>query len=257
MQWHAQWALDYATQQSAITISPNYRLMPESTGLEILSDIRDFWTWVQNDLSRYLREIGSDITPDLEKVLAYGESAGGYLAIQSGITRPDLVKAMIAAYPMTYIDSPWYAAASTTKSPMGAPQVPLKVLEDHIAATPKDQIFTGAFPPDRMMLALSALQNGVISGMIGTHESLFPARLIEKVEDGQKMPFLFAFHGTEDSAVPCEETKQFLSSWLKKFGSASGLGKFEPGDHGLDVECSLETPWLKDGLVGITKAWLE
>jgi acetyl esterase/lipase len=230
--------------------------MPESNGLEILSDIQDFWIWIQNDLAQYLKAIGSDITPDYEKVLAYGESAGGYLAIQSALTRPDLVKAVVAAYPMTYVDSPWYAAASTTKSPLGGPQIPKKILDDHIAAIPKDKICAGAFPPDRMMLALSALQSGELSGLIGTDDALFPARILEKVQSGQNAPFLFTFHGTEDSAVPCEETKRFLSSWLEKFGPESGVGRFMSGDHGLDAEWNLETPWMKEGLVGVTKAWL-
>ena len=230
--------------------------MPESNGLEILSDVRDFWTWVQNDLPQYLKKIGSNVNPDYEKVLAYGESAGGYLAIQSAFTRPELVKAVVAAYPMTYVDSAWYAVASTTKSPIGAPQVPKKILEDHIEATPKGQICTGAFPPDRMMLALASVQHGEITRLLGDDDSLFPDRVLERVKSHQQMPFLFTFHGTEDSAVPWEETKKFLSSWHDKFGKESAIGKFEHGDHGFDGEATLETQWLQEGLIGVSKAWV-
>src|SRR6187402_2017808 len=38
--WCSQWALDYQLQHSAIRISANYRLLPESNGLEIMSDIK-------------------------------------------------------------------------------------------------------------------------------------------------------------------------------------------------------------------------
>ncbi|TVY89911.1 Methylphloroacetophenone synthase, partial [Lachnellula willkommii] len=136
-EWFATWALDYALLHSAIIVSPNYRLFPESSGLEILSDIRDFWAWIQNDLPAYLKNVGSEVTPDFSKVLAFGESAGGYLAIMSGLTQPDLVSAVVAAYPVTYLDSDWYRVASTTKAPMGAPQVPVSVFEEHVKGTPE------------------------------------------------------------------------------------------------------------------------
>ncbi|KAG0650486.1 Non-reducing polyketide synthase [Hyphodiscus hymeniophilus] len=254
-EWHAQWAVDYAIKYSAIMIAPNYRLMPESTGLEILSDIQDFWTWMQNDLTLYLKGIGSDVIPDYEKVLAHGESAGGYLAIQSALTRPDFIKAVIAAYPMIFVDSPWYTVPWNPNPQTGAPLVPKKVLDDHITAMPKDKIFTGVFPPDRMVLVLAALHSGEISGLIGTDDALFPAKLLEKAKDGQRMPFLFLLHGIEDNLVPCAETKQFLSLRTKKFGENSAVGKFVTGDHGMDVECTLETSWLNEGLIGTTEAW--
>lgn len=203
-----------------------------------------------------MKRIGSDITPDYNKVLVYGESAGGYLAIQSGLMKPELIKAVIAAYPMTYIDSPWYRVASTTKSPMEAPQVPKAVFEEHVKATPEGTIFTGVFPPERMVLALSILQSGGFVGL-GDDESLFPAKVVDKMSAGQKVPFLFAMHGTEDSAVPCEETRKFVDKWGEKFGKESVVGAFRNGDHGFDGETTLEEPWMKDGLSRVTKAWIK
>ena len=135
--------------------------------------------------------------------------------------------------------------------------MPKSVLDDHIAAIPKGQIVTGVFPPDRVVLALSAVQNGTFTELLGNDDSLFPARQLQKVKDGQKVPFLFAYHGTEDSAVPCQETNQFVSSQAAKLGEERVIAKFEPGDHGVDDACALSTPWLQEGLVGVTKAWLD
>lgn len=253
--WFAQWAIDYALLHSAIVVAPNHRLFPESTGLEILSDIRDFWTWIQHDLPAYLKSVGSEVTPDYSKVLAFGESAGGYLAIMSGLTQPDLVNAVIAAYPMTYIDSDWYRVASSAKAPMGAPQVPVAVFEEHVKGTPEGKIFTGEFQPERLPLALSILQSGGFVGL-GDDESLFPDRVLEKLSADRKVPFLFAFHGTEDSAVPCEQTQKFVGKWEEKFGKESVVGKWEKADHGFDGETTLEEPWLQEGLTGVTKAWI-
>ncbi|KAG4428943.1 hypothetical protein IFR05_015576 [Cadophora sp. M221] len=254
--WAAPWSLDYATLHSAIRISPNYRLLPESNGLDILSDIRDLWTWVENDLPAYLKRIGSDITPDYERVATYGESAGGYLAIQSGLMRRDLIKAVVAAYPMTYLDRSWYSVASTDKSPFGAPQIPRAVLDQHLAAMEPGKIVTGKFPPARMDIALPIVQGGLFPQIMGTDESFYPGRTVEKMKGNEKVPFLFLMHGTEDTAVPCEHSVDFVKVWEEKFGKGSVVGKFESGEHGFDGTATLETPWMKDALVRVTKAWI-
>lgn len=254
-EWAAQWSLDYATLHSAIRISANYRLAPDSNGLEILSDVQDVFKWIENDLQGYLKRIGSDITPDLEHVITYGESAGGYLAIQSGLLRPDLVKAVIAAYPMTYLDSPWYTVASV-KSPFGVPQLPSGILDDYRASLTPGKIVTGAFPPERMPLCFSILQHGRFPEVLGTDDALYPAKVLAKFNGNEKVPFLFVFHGKEDTAVPVGDTEKFLAAWKEKFGDESAIGKFEAGDHGFDSTATLETPWMKEGLARVTKAWI-
>ncbi|KAF4631454.1 hypothetical protein G7Y89_g6673 [Cudoniella acicularis] len=256
--WAAQWSLDYTLKHSAILIAPNYRLFPESKGTEILSDIRDLWTWLEKDLPAYLKSIGSDVTPDYSKVLSYGESAGGYLAIQSGLMRPDFIKTIIAAYPMTYIDSPWYCAPSSAefpKSPMGAPHIPKEAFLGFAAGLEKGKIFTGVAPPERMHLCLAAVQNGLF-GLLGDEEELFPARVLEKTNKDVKVPYFFAFHGEQDSAVPCAETVKFVETWKGKFGEESAVVATIDGDHGCDATSTLEDEWLKAGLTGVTKAWI-
>jgi acetyl esterase/lipase len=255
-EWAAQWSLDYALLHSAILISPNYRLLPESNGLDVLSDITDLWTWVEHSFPEYLKTIGSDVAPDFSKVLTSGESAGGYLAIQSGLMRRDFVRAVVATYPMTYVDSPWYAVASTTKRPFGAPQVPRSVLDEHLSRMEKGRVVSGAFPMERMEIALVLLQQGLWTGRFGEDDSLFPARTLEKMQKGEKVPFLLAMHGKDDTAVPHEETERFVREWKAKFGEERALGVFEPGEHGFDGEATLETEWLKDGLKEVTREWL-
>ncbi|KUJ17425.1 alpha/beta-hydrolase [Mollisia scopiformis] len=254
--WAASWALNYQLQHSAIRISANYRLLPESNGLEILSDVRDLLDWVQNDLAAYLKRIGSDITPDLDQVIVYGESAGGYISLLSGLMKPQFIKAVIAAYPMTYIDSDWYSKASTDKSPFGTPQLPRKILDDHIAAIKPGSIVTKATPPARLPLGMVALQQGLFGELIGSDESLRLEKVLVKKSAGEKMPYLYIFHGKGDSAVPCEQSEQFLKEWKAKFGEDSAIGEFQEGEHGFDGESSLEDEWMQRGLTGVTKAWI-
>ncbi|CZT09877.1 uncharacterized protein RAG0_14484 [Rhynchosporium agropyri] len=183
-----------------------------SNGLKILSDVQDSLNTGRERSSSIAKATGSEILPDYEKVAVYGENAGGYLAIQAGLTRPDLVKAIISAYPMTYLDRPWYAEASIDKSP----------------------------------LAHLNYQN----------ESLYPARIVEKMKENQKVPFLLLMHGKEDWVVPCEHTVYFGKAWENKFGNGTVVTKFESGEHGFDANATLETPWRKDGLEDVTKAWI-
>jgi len=256
--WNTQWNLSYILQHNAIRVSANYRLLPESTGLDILSDIKSVISWVEHDLEPYLRSVGLQISPDLSKVAVYGDSAGGYLAIQAGLQRPDLIKAIIGAYPITYLDGPWYMAASTTKSPFGAPQIPQSVLNDYLLNMKRypGKIVTEATPRARMDIAFACLQGGRYGELFGREEQLLPARMIEKMGVGNKMPYLFILHGRQDSAVPCEESERFIELWSSRFGAHATKGAFEDGEHGFDGEASLESEWLKDALVGVTEAWL-
>lgn len=251
----AQWALDYAVSHSAIWVTPDYRLLPEANGLDVLEDLKDFWIWVRKDLSGYLQSIGSPAQPDDEHILAYGESAGGYLALQTALTVPDQVKAVIAAYPMVDVDSDWYSKKAGN-SPFGAPEMPRELLEKHMADTPEGAVVVAAYPPARLPLAMVAVQQGMFTDMLGRADELFPLRVLEKVPKGRKGPFLFAFHGTDDSAVPYAGTQSFVAKWKERFGEASVKPTFRPGEHGLDTELGLEEPWLKEGLEAVTNAWL-
>lgn len=76
--WFSNWILDYAIKNQAIIISPNYRLLPEVSGADIMSDMEDFWDWLhKGGLVQCLKGVGHSIlTPDLSKILLLGESAG-------------------------------------------------------------------------------------------------------------------------------------------------------------------------------------
>lgn len=222
----------------------------------MMSDIADLWTWVENDLAPYLKRIGSDITPDFNKIAVYGESAGGYLAIQSGLLRSDLVKAVIAAYPVTYIDSDWYSKASTDKSPFGTPQLPRQMLDAHIAAIKPGTIVTSATPPDRIPLGIVALQHGLFSELFGEDDAFHPDRVLAKKSAGDKVPYLYVLHGKGDTAVPCDQSVQFVGEWQAKFGKDRATGEYQEGEHGFDGEASLEDEWMQRGLSGVTKAWI-
>ncbi|CZT50355.1 uncharacterized protein RSE6_11324 [Rhynchosporium secalis] len=63
-------------------------------------------------------------------------------------------------------------------------------------------------------------------------------------------------YGKEDWVVPCEHTVYFGKAWENKFGNGTVVTKVESGEHGFDANATLETPWRKDGLEDVTKAWI-
>lgn len=77
-EWFSQWILDFAALNDCIIISPNYRLLPESCGIDILQDIEEFWKKLDGGLVHDLiRHNGySGIRLDMKKLLLVGESAG-------------------------------------------------------------------------------------------------------------------------------------------------------------------------------------
>lgn len=69
--------LEYALENNAILVSCDYRLIPESNGIEILEDIESVWSWVQSSLNEAIGKMTTGKSrADLGRVLLAGESAG-------------------------------------------------------------------------------------------------------------------------------------------------------------------------------------
>lgn len=57
-------------------VSPNYRLLPESTGPEVPDDFSDVWRWVHNDLQPLVSNSSQEeVEVDTSRILVQGESA--------------------------------------------------------------------------------------------------------------------------------------------------------------------------------------
>ncbi|KAF7898865.1 uncharacterized protein EAF01_008078 [Botrytis porri] len=277
-EWLPNWALDLVVKNGALFIMPDYRLLPEASGKEIVEDVKDFWTWLASDvngLSSYLSGVNSNLSVDFEKVAIHGESAGGYLAIRSsllpeqfwgskeGFTGP---KAVIAAYPMTLLRKEWYSVASEIKSPFGVPQMDEGFLNDHIADIGKggEKIVISADPPARLEIAVTMVQRGRWTEIFKRdgEEGLWLEDVIENVDEkeGQKRPYLLTFHGTKDTAVPWEDTKELVEIYGKKFGEDRVKGIWNEGmEHGFDGimdEEKGEGKWLQEELEVVKREWL-
>lgn len=74
--WFPQWVLDLAIAKNVIIISPNYRLLPESSGLDIVEDLDDLWRWMKFGLNLKLSYFSAGLRADLDRIITQGDSAG-------------------------------------------------------------------------------------------------------------------------------------------------------------------------------------
>ena len=69
--------MDFALEHSAVLIRPNYRKLPESTGLEILENLAGFWKWFHGGLQTAVKSTtASAVQVDRSRTLLIGHSAG-------------------------------------------------------------------------------------------------------------------------------------------------------------------------------------
>jgi acetyl esterase/lipase len=201
-------------------------------------------------LPSHLEEAHGGIKADLEKLIVFGGSAGGHLALLSGLglASKGVIKAVVAAYP-----SVEPRVGKPEKAVLGAPTIPKSVLDDFLANMEPGKIVTSAFPPERMNIALSITQQGRKAEFIGSEDGWWPMRVLE---ESKEMPFTFIMHGQDDSAVHVEGSVKFAEFAKEKFGEGWGLLILQPGEHGFDDVATLEMEWLKNALKKVTEIWL-
>jgi acetyl esterase/lipase len=74
--WFPKWLLELAVAKKAIMVSSNYRLLPESSGLDIMEELDDLWNWMNSGLKGTLSSFCSLLSVDLDRIMTEGDSAG-------------------------------------------------------------------------------------------------------------------------------------------------------------------------------------
>ena len=238
----ASWVPDYALSKNAILIMPNYRLLPEARGTDILEDMNDFWTWVTGGaLQAFVAEKSNGMVEiDSQRIWAHGESAGGYLSIQAGLQLPrGTIRVVSSGFPMLDWNDPWYTTAhpvpeGSTKSGartfFNSPLVPATVVTSHLETITKGgSVVSAADPPERIGLAFGTGHVGRWREFLGEEEELYPMDVLERrAREGAEFDFppLFIFHGKEDTAIPVEGTERFVEV-LKRAGRGEGEGALQ------------------------------
>ena len=248
------WVLELALLNDAIIVSADYRLIPEATGTDILADLSDLWKWVHSDLQSFVSQTAAAAPQiDFAHTLVVGDSAGGWLAVQSALMQPaGSINAVICHCPMLDIRDPYYST-KLEKQLFGMPIQPTETVDAHVAAMTPGAVVTSASPPTRSDIMCSIVRNGRMLEFFGDREELFPVEMLAVAEH---MPAVLILHGKEDSAVPVGGSEQFVKALTQKLPKSAVRLDVRPGDHGFDGDATLQEEWLKDDADFITGHWL-
>lgn len=181
-EWLPPYIITPAQRSRAIVVLPDYRLLPGvSSALDILQDVQDFFVWLfEGDFQTHLP---TGLCANLDNVLVSGESAGGWLAIQSGfIVGPSKIKAVIAQYPMIDMRDDHWSANVKGKYLQGSPTVEQQVLEKILSAG-SGRIVTNRIPPEGGELYIGLVQQGRYGELFGQDKSLYPLELLEEASE--------------------------------------------------------------------------
>ena len=250
--WIGAFFIPLIQRTSSIVILPNYRLTPEHTGAEILSDLSDFWTWFNaHSPSTYLTPKHADLYLDYSKVLVTGDSAGGYMALMSALLhRSPGIKAVLAQYPMTN-----YLRKEKTGTMFGQPVPPESTVEKHVSAIKPGGVISSAIPPARSDLSYALAAYGKYLTYFGEGAKLWPIGLIA---GAGTMPPTWIIHGEADSAVEIGDSLKFVEEWTANEVRGEVKLSVVPGmEHGFDDGMKEdEEEWLREGLEWVEGKWL-
>ncbi|KAH8712250.1 Alpha/Beta hydrolase protein [Phaeosphaeriaceae sp. PMI808] len=249
--WFSAWFVPFTQRNNAITILPNYRLVPEHSGDDILEDLADFWTWYNDGgVEKFLSSQNVNIELDYDRLLVSGESAGGYVALQAGLTRPKGdIKAILVQYPMTN-----YPRRKATETLLSMPSPPPSFIDEHMASVKPGTVVSSAVFPARVELIYGLGVYGRYNEFFGTGKHLWP---ITAIEDAKSFPPTFILHGEQDTSVKIEDSRAFVKKAKDVIPDAEIKLAVREGDHGFDGELKEdEEEWLKEGLQWIEGKWL-
>lgn len=248
--WFAGYFVPFIQRNSAITILPNYRLIPEHTGDDILADIATFWTWFREELPSYLASKNASISPDFTKVLVSGESAGGWCALQSVLREPaSTFKACFVQYPVVNA-----FPMSPDDIVCGEAIPPESELNDFIASMKPGTIISGVTPPARDSLSCMLRAYKRWDEFFGTGKHIMP---LPAIEDAEWFVPTFILHGKDDTNVLVKYSEELVEKARSRFPDVQVELVTPPGDHGFDGDVYEEDEkWLYELLRGIEGQWM-
>lgn len=215
MEWFPIWLLQLAKKHNAVIVSPNYRLLPESTSPEIFSDIEDFWAWLRSSAVTELLETCSTPTQlDLGRILTAGDSAGGLLSICVGLAHADEIRATTATYPCVDMASEYFRTP-TSSEPF--PDVPASTVDDYLAQMDRRAIRSSALLPDRFDLMLAAIYYGGLGQFYdygaedSPREARYPLEWLDRPDVKIPRGGIAILHGMQDAIVPVEQSQKFVA----------------------------------------------
>lgn len=206
-------------------VSIDYRLAPETKLPAILDDIRDAFAWLRRDAAdRYAF--------DASRVGVLGGSAGGYLALMTGIIIQPPPKAIVSYYGYGDIAGAWYSEPDPfyCRQPAVSREEALSVLSERPLSEQPDGV-------DRFRFYLHCRQHGTWPNeVVGLdphtrREAFNPFCPILNVTPAY--PPTLLFHGTDDTDVPWQQSAS-MTAVLANAAVPHEFISIPGGPHGFD-----------------------
>jgi acetyl esterase/lipase len=198
------------------------------------------------------------LTPDLGRIALAGESAGGFLAVQSALmfNRVAKIRAVIAQYPSLHTDLTT-AAADGVRQRSNDPGL-RAVIDEYLRGIKPGSIRVSTPFPE-----LLGLLGAVLSGGWPYMFELFGEDKEGKLTLGKALaeaeevpPPLWVVQGKEDSYVEVARAEELVERVRRERPRAVVKYTLKPGGHGFDWENTLEDGWVKEGVEFIKEYWL-
>ncbi|KAM0817627.1 putative Alpha/beta-hydrolase [Seiridium cardinale] len=245
------WPLELAETENAIIVSPAYRLLPEAKGTEILDDVRDFWIWVHSKLPAIIADKWPHITVNLGRVACFGESAGGYLTLQSAMLFPEAkIKVALPQYAAMYPDIKQYNEA-----------LPISADEKAQASAGLDKYMSTIRPgairltapfPEFSPIVQNTIQSQRHRELLGDDKRMTLDYGLKTVKN---LPPIWYLQGTDDKIVACAASNELIDRLRKSHPETPLLYSVQPGDHGFDSPYGLATPYIAEGIEFVRRYW--
>ncbi|KAL4939384.1 Alpha/Beta hydrolase protein [Aspergillus oleicola] len=281
--WFAQWLLDMALEREAIIVTPDYRLLPESNGSDILSDVAHFWSWMQRTLPLYMEQ-NSLPRVDITNILCCGESSGGFISVYCALHLSSMLRlqadvrdrgnqetgeTMLKIRAVISISAPLDATAPEYKVPrprvfMGQrpppPREAVAKIRAYIKGIPEGSIRTGCEPTSEMWeLLLCVAQQAYLPRLFGTgagkNRSTLEGLMETLKRGGHRMVPIWIVHGTNDTMCPAACSSGFARRLRETQPDVPVHLTLHPGEHLFDVDTRGDADWVQEGRQFLKEHW--
>ncbi|KAI1333950.1 putative polyketide synthase [Xylariaceae sp. FL0016] len=255
--WWPGWLLDFAVSRNAIVVAPDYRLLPEATGADMVDDLHAFWIWMLEQLPGIAQRESWALRPDFGHILCAGHSAGGTLALLSALERPDAdVKAVLSLYGPMDDSVPELKMARPRKILGSWPPPPRQAeatIRSYIQRT-RGTVRTDGDPVEMWELVTCILQQGRLPRMMSQRPD---PRLdvILAITKRKTLPPIWLIHGENDSIVPLDCSTEFVRRINDIVPDAPLMLSIRPGEHNFDASLGVHEPWIAEGCDFLLKHW--
>jgi acetyl esterase/lipase len=203
--------------------SIDYRLAPETKLPEIIEDVQDAFRWLRNR--------GSSLQLDTERLGVCGSSAGGYLTLMTGFCVEPRPKALVSYWGYGDIVGPWYSRPD----PFYLKQ-PVVRREEALAAVGSTPVSEPPAGNKRSRFYLYCRQQGIwpeeVAGRDPDKDAQWFSRYCPIRNVTRKYPPTMLVHGTADTDVPYEQSK-LMAERLRDVGVTHEFVTVPDGSHGI------------------------